>query len=231
MKLRKPTLYSVIITILVLVVFNLVCFITPLFTNSSVFWICYAFATAAIVVEALVIGITANKPGLKSKFFGLPILRTVWICFGTTIVLSLVYMMIEIFVSVPVWIVITSLSIVLVTAIIMLLTMDLAIDHIKKTDEHIRVKVLFIKSTEVKVRVCISKTETATVKKELFSLMEAIRYSDPMTNNDLESIEDDISLRVDNLPSFLSNENDAVAQIKRIKELLEERNEICKISK
>lgn len=72
-----------------------------------------------------------------------------------------------------------------------------------------------------------------SVKKELEKLAESFRFSDPVSSDATEEIENTIMEKLENLKiSISSSDSDEnIAKITELKNLLAERNRICKVSK
>lgn len=98
--MKKNTVRSALIGILLLVVYRVIVFVVP-FTHDGVFWTSYGFGWAAFVVLELgaYFGL-GRKDDAKSKFYGFPIVRLAMIYFGTQMVLGFVAMAVSV---VPVW--------------------------------------------------------------------------------------------------------------------------------
>jgi hypothetical protein len=73
----------------------------------------------------------------------------------------------------------------------------------------------------------------AEVKKELEKLVESFRFSDPVSNDTTEDIESIIMEKLENLKLGISSTSvdENIAKITELKNLLSERNRICKASK
>ena len=75
--------------------------------------------------------------------------------------------------------------------------------------------------------------ENPAVKKELEKLAEMFKYSDPVSNEKTESYENELYAKLEELRASLNvdTEEEIINSIKEIKNLLAERNRICKLSK
>ena len=87
--------------------------------------------------------------------------------------------------------------------------------------------IFFIKNLQVDMEILAGAEKDAKTKKALEQLAEKIRFSDPMSNEQLAVLEDKISLAVENLKSS----DDKMKIIEDLNLLLDERNRKCKILK
>ncbi len=102
-------------------------------------------------------------------------------------------------------------------------------EEIERVDEKVQQKVLYIQEIRVKLESVIDNTKNKEVLKELNKLKDLVRYSDPMSNEKVESLEEKILQNV-NLLSSLKDDEKPV-KIKEITKQVNERNRLVKIYK
>ncbi|MBQ9949706.1 MAG: hypothetical protein IJO93_03170 [Clostridia bacterium] len=92
---------------------------------------------------------------------------------------------------------------------------------------------MFIKSLTVDAESLMSRAKSETIKAECKKVYEAVRYSDPMSNGALVSIESDITIKFSKLSEAVISENsETVATLAdEIIILLGDRNKKCKLLK
>lgn len=88
-------------------------------------------------------------------------------------------------------------------------------------------KVFYIRQLQVEVELLASKETDPAVRTELNRLAEMIRYSDPMSHEQLAGLEEKISAKVAELKTA-ANRPELITELIS---LLEERNLKCKILK
>ena len=104
---------------------------------------------------------------------------------------------------------------------------DVGRSEIERVSAKVQEKTFYIKQLQADVEL-LASTETDTViKSALMQLAEKIRYSDPMSDEQLADIEDRIAVKIAELKSSA----DKVKIINELNSLLDERNRKIKISK
>ena len=104
---------------------------------------------------------------------------------------------------------------------------------VSEIDGKISTKTLFIKSLTVDAESLISRAKNENIKAECKKVYEAVRYSDPMSNDVLASIESDITIKFSRLSEAVISE-DLETVVKLADEiiiLLGDRNKKCKLLK
>ena len=84
-----------------------------------------------------------------------------------------------------------------------------------------------IKNLQVDIEILASAEKDAKTKEQLEQLAEKVRFSDPMSSEQLASLEEKISLAVENLKSS----GNKMKIIEELNLLLDKRNRKCKILK
>lgn len=201
------------------VLFNIIAFAVPT-AKTSVFLISYAFTFVAFAVQIAIWKLAFSKAKtLKSKFLGFPI-----------IYLGIIYLIIQLLAfgvflalpTIPNWIPIIACTLILGVLGICLITTEIGKEEVARVEAKVQRKVSTIKGLQVDVEL-IAETQTDTnVKTALEALAEKLKYSDPMSDESLAPIEDEIitkinALKVQSLPDILQS-------INRIELLISERN-------
>ena len=102
---------------------------------------------------------------------------------------------------------------------------DVGRTELEKVEQKVQGKVFYIKNLQVDIEILASAEKDTKTKEQLEQLAEKIRFSDPMSNEQLAVLEDKISLAVENLKSS----DDKMKIIEDLNLLLDERNRKCKI--
>lgn len=208
------------------ILFNVIAFAVPI-DKTSVFWIAYAFTVVAFAAQIGVWNLAFRKAEtLKSKFLGMPIIHV-----------GIVYLIIQliafsVFLALPwiaSWIPIIACVVILGISGICLITTEIGRDEVVRVEAKIQRKVSKIKSLQTDVEL-ISETQTdVEAKNALESLSEKLKYSDPMSDDSLVTLETDILVKVNTLKT--QSAADIPATVKQIEMLLSERNKKCKLLK
>lgn len=104
---------------------------------------------------------------------------------------------------------------------------DVGRTEIEKVEQKVQGKVFYIKNLQVDIEILASAEKDAKTKEQLEQLAEKVRFSDPMSSEQLASLEEKISLAVKNLKSS----GNKMKIIEELNLLLDERNRKCKILK
>ena len=97
----------------------------------------------------------------------------------------------------------------------------------------IKKKTFFIKSLIVDVDSILTRATTQEISSEIKTVYDAVRYSDPMSNEALSGVETQITLKISELTDCVEKaDTDAVKKLcKEIIILINDRNKKCKLLK
>lgn len=222
MKNKKSKGYLILGILFALI--SVIAFVIPTLKTAT-FWVAYFFTVVAFAVPIFLWEKKFKKnEELKSKFLGIPVIHV-----------GIVYLMLQViafsifiaFPLLPVWSVIVVCAIILGISAVCMITADVAIEEIKCIEAKIQKKVFYIKALQADVELLADAEKDATVKTELLGLAKKIRFSDPMSSEELIAIEEQITEKV----SELKVADDKIPLINGITMLLAERNKKCKLLK
>lgn len=223
MKTRKQT---IILSLILLALYNIAIFLIPSVKNVT-FWVAYCFSNLAIIISGLVILNELDEQSIEKKFKSMPV---VYIA-RTYLVLQLIMSFVEIFYPINYRYSILINIIILGLTIIGFTIVNVGKKEIQRVEEKVKEKVFFIKELQSDIELFADKIYDETTKKEVLSLAETIRFSDPMSHSQLASIENQINVKVQNLTQITDN-NEAIKQTcNEIQRLFAERNRKAKIYK
>lgn len=227
--------YYLIIWTLIVIAFNVIVFVVPRtiagvdrFTGS--FWVGYVFIMIMLVAQLGIGWLTFKEDNLTKLFYNISLIRISFIGMIAMGIVGMICMLIPIL---PVWVGIIICLLVLIFNAIALSSAHAAISTVEEIDKKIKGKTFFIKSLTVDVEMLKEKTSIPEIANELKSLYDAVRYSDPMSDDALASIESQITLLMSELSDAVEKADiDAVkSNVKNITVLLSERNKKCKLLK
>ena len=228
MKFTKNKGMSLAAVAIVLAVFNVIAFVIP-FERSGGFWTGYGFTTFALLLTAGVALYAVGREGIKSKFYGIPLVSVIWTYLIVQGIIGLLEMAIPV---IPYKYEIVLNVILLAICLIGLIGVNMGKEEIERIDAKVKEKVFYIKSLQGDVEGMASRAADSTVKKALKDLAEAIQYSDPMSSPQLAAIENKIEAKVSALDQNIGTDNDAVSTLcTEIQQLIAERNRKCKLLK
>ena len=229
--MKKSFKAYTIIWVIGLAFFNLVAFLAPTvikFTPS--FWLGYGFITLAFILH-LGTAYFSFKEDSKEKFF--LSISTLTISFITLICTTIVGVITMLVPTLPEWAGVLLCFACFGIGIAATLLAKTAGDAVSKIDEKVKVQTFFIKALTVDADTLVSQAKSAEIKAEVTKVYEAIRYSDPMSNDALAGAESQITLKFNQLQDAVAS-NDATAVQTLANELLiliKDRNSKCKLLK
>ncbi len=222
MKKNKGLAYAALL--ITFIIFNVIAFVAPT-AKTSTFWIAYAFSFIAFALQIVVWNIAfRGTKTLKSKFLGISLIAVGTIYFTVQIAAFAVFMF---FPTIANWIAIVVCSLILGISLICLIGTEVARDEIARVESKVEKKVFYIKSLQVDAEILANTETDPNIKAALIKLAEAIRFSDPMSNEALADLEKEIS---DKFAELKTAEN-KVEIIKVLDLLIIERNKKAKFLK
>jgi len=215
---------------IILAVFNVVVFVIP-FNKGGGFWSGYGFSMLAILLSAAVSFYAFDREGLKSKFYGVPLISVAWFYLVIQVIVGLIEMGLD-FIPIPFQFGIALNTILLGACLIGLITVEVGKEEIERIDAQVKEKVFYIKSLQADVE-SLTGRASDDMKKLLKDLAETIRYSDPMSSPQLSAIENKIEAKAAGLTEAVGNADGGgiKALCNELQQLFAERNRKCKILK
>lgn len=214
------------------VIFNLITFLPVVSTSSTE--ILYSFIVSYLFCDVMFItqlgcGYFALKTENKQKvFYNIPLLTTSFISLVTTIVVSIVLAVIP---DIPNWLTALVLVIITLFSVVSILKANFVSEEVSKLDEKIKVNTNFIKSLTAEAEALLLKATTEEAKTEVKKVYDAIRYSDPISNSLLASLESEILIKFKNFENVVKSNNSCYESANELLILIEERNNKNKILK
>lgn len=217
-----------------LALFNVISFVsvgwagTPKYTPS--FWIGYVFITLSFIGQIVCAYFALKDSDIKKTFYNVSLISTSY----TGLILSFVFGGLCMIISLlPYWVGIILCAIVLAFNIIAVVKASAVIDIVGEIDNKVETKIFFIKSLTVDAESLISRAKSENIKAECKKVYEAVRYSDPMSNGTLASIESKITITFAKLSeAVVSEDSEKVMTLAgEIIILLGDRNKKCKLLK
>lgn len=218
---------SLIAVFTLLVVYNVVAFVIP-FDRHGGFWTGYSFSMLAILITAAGAFYALGQEGMKSKFYGLPLVSVVWIYLTTQLVAGFIQMSIP---EIPLRYGIVVNVLLLGACLIGLITVNISKEEIERLDDKVKEKVFYIKSLLADVEGLEARASDESNKKDLKELVETIRYSDPMSSPQLASIENKIEAKVTALMENGADVDVTRAICNELQQLFAQRNRKCRLLK
>jgi hypothetical protein len=223
---KRLFIYAVLI---ILVLYNAIAFVIPIEKNGN-FWTGYLFTMLALLLSGGVCLYAFDKEGLQSKFYGWPLIIVLWNYLLIQMALGFVLLFVS---SIPTWIGVIISCVLLSACLVGLIATEAGKGEIDRMDAEIQEKTFLIKSFQINIDSMIDKTGNPSIKKSLKDLSEVFRYSDPVSNPKLGSLENKIEAKINVLEESLGNASfeEAAMICEEIQRLMVERNKKCKLLK
>lgn len=222
MKKNSSKGYAILAILFVLV--SVIAFAVPS-AKYATFWISYAFTVVAFAAQIVIWKLALGRAEfLKSKFFGFPVVYIGIVYLIAQIIALAVFLFIP---TLPIWSAVVACAVIAGASAVCMITSDIGRSEIERVSAKVQEKTFYIKQLQVEVELLAgAETDTAT-KSALTHLAEKIRYSDPVSNDQIADIEDRITAKVTELKSS----TDKVKIVDELNSLLDERNRKCKLLK
>lgn len=233
--MKKTFGFYAIIWVILLAVFNVVCFVSPseaggMTKFGGAFWVGYIFIILAFIGQLICAYFAFKADNLKKFFYNVPILSVSWAGLILTLIFGTICMAIP---NLPRWIGIIVCFAVLAFTAISVIKATAAGDIVSGIDEKIESKTSFIKALTADAESLISTAKTPEMKAATKKVYEAIRYSDPVSNSALSEINEQIQNQFSVFADAVKSEDSelAISSSDELVILIDSRNKKCKLMK
>lgn len=200
--------------------------------HEAPFWISYVFVLIAFAVAVIsVVGLGQSAVVLRDWLFGYPILRHCAIYLVLEVIVSVVFMLLEYQVG---WVLPFVIQILLLGIYgVLVLTCFISKSSIDQVHQKVQKKTQYIALLQAEAQTLCAKCSDPAVQAQCQKLAEAIRFSDPMSNDLLSALEQQLSATVAACSTALDMGNYELAGnlCEKAMVQLAERNAKCKALK
>ena len=222
--MKKNSTKGYVILGILFALISVIAFAIPT-TKTTTFWIAYAFTVVAFTAQIAIWKIALGKEDtLKSKFLGFPIVHIGIVYLILQIIAFAVFMFLP---MLPSWSVVVICSIIVGVSVVCMIATDTGDEEIKRVETKVQKKVFYIRELQADIELVSASEKDDEIKTALIQLAEKIRFSDPMSNEQLTDLENMISVKV----AELKTATNKAELITELNSLLDERNKKCKILK
>ncbi len=234
--MKKNFKFFSIIWIVGFVLFNAITFLIPneVFGitrfDKGVFWIAYALITLSFIAQLITAYKFIKDDSNEKMFLNIPLLRTGYMAIIVSIIVGMVFM---IFPVLPAWIGAIVCLLIAGYFVIACVKASAVANIVADIDEKVKTKTAFIRMAIVDAENIMARASTAEIKVETKKVYEALKYSDPMSNDLLNSVEQEIgNLLKEFKKAVTGSDNDNAIKIaSELLLLIKERNSKCKALK
>lgn len=221
--MKKNSTKGYVILGILFALISIIAFAVPT-VKTATFWIAYVFTAAAFAAQIIIWRTALGKETLKSKFLGFPVVHIGIVYTVIQVIAFAVFMFVP---TLPAWSVIVVCSVIAGISAVCMISADAGRNEIERVEAKVQKKVFYIRELQADIELLADNETNADVKKALTQLAEKIRFSDPMSNEQLADLEDKISTKIEELKTTSSQ----LEIITELNSLLDERNKKYKILK
>ena len=221
--MKKNSTKGYVILGILFALVSIIAFAVPT-AKTATFWIAYVFTAAAFAAQIIIWRTALGKEALKSKFLGFPVVH---IGIVYAIIQTVAFAVFLFAPTLPVWSAIVVCSIIAGVSAVYMISADAGRNEIERVEAKVQKKVFYIRELQADVELLADNETDADTKAALTQLAEKIRFSDPMSNEQLADLENIISDKIMELKTATNK----VEIVTEIISLLNERNKKCRILK
>lgn len=217
-----------------LAVFNVISFVVPITVNvnkfTPSFWIGYTFITIMFIAQLVCSIVFFKQDNNDKRFLNIPVISLSYTALIVSIIVGAVAMAVP---FIPYWVGIILDVLIVAFYAIAIISSKAAADTIENIDNKVKTQRFFIKSLTVDAESLLNQSKSDETKIIAKKVYEAIRYSDPMSNEALSSVESQITVKFNELSNAVIEDNKPTAEAigNELIILVNDRNKKCKLLK
>lgn len=193
--------------------------------KTPTFWIAYGFTVVAFAAQPFIWKTALGREkSLKSKFLGFPVIHIAVVYLAMQLITLIIFAFSP---TLPIWASIVVCVVVTGVSAICMITADTGRCEIERVETKVQKKVFYIKEIQAEIELLVDAETNAETKAALIRLAEKVRFSDPVSSEQLADLENAISDKVALLKT-LPDKNEIIGEIEL---LLSERNKKCIVMK
>ena len=217
-----------------LALFNVIAFVSAGWEDqekyTASFWVGYVFIMLAFVGQLVCAYLALREDDVKKLFYNIPLVTISYtglilsfICGGLCMLIS----------SLPYWVGVILCAAVLAFTAIAVIKASMAAELVSETDEKLKVSTALMKTLTAEAKGLEAKAQTEEIKAACKKAYEALRYSDPMSSEELAEAEGQIAEKLNELKAAVGTaDNESVNELTAVLlTLIKERNDKCKLLK
>ena len=222
--MKKNSSKGYLILGILFILVSVIAFAVPA-AKTAAFWISYAFTVVAFAAQIIIWNAALGRSeSLKSKFLGFSVVHIGIVYLVVQIIALIVLLFIP---TLPIWSAVVACAVIAGVSAACMIASDVGRSEIERVSAKAQQKTFYIKQLQADVELLANAESDAKVKAELLRLAEKIRYSDPMSHEQVAELEAQIAEKVSDLKAA-ANKGEIITEIHS---LLDEQNRKIKILK
>jgi hypothetical protein len=216
---------------ILLVLFNVIAFVSPGWTGvdkyTSSFWIGYVFITICFVGNLLCANSAFKADSARKLFYNVPLITISYTALIVSFVVGGLCMLLS---NLSYWLCVIVCAAVLALFAIAIVKANAAADLVERVDDKVKSQTSFIRNMIAEAESLMNRAKSLEVKSACKQVYEALRYSNPMSNDALSVIEEKITMKVDEFSSAVGADDAEKSEeiAGEIVILVADRNKKCK---
>ena len=232
--MKKGFKFYVLTWLVLVALFNVIAFVSVGWKGiekyTPAFWIGYVFISVSFIGQMLCSFVAFSAKSANKLFYNISLAKTSYAALIVSFIVGGLCMLIS---PLPEWIGILICAIILAVQILAVLKAAAVSDIVSGIDDKIKTKTFFIKYLTADAETLMASAKSVAVKAECKKVYEAIRYSDPMSNNVLAPVESQIATKFKEFSDVVKMDDaeKAVEIGNEVVVLVGDRNKKCKLLK
>lgn len=221
--------FYVVAWFILVAIFNVVAFVTPC-KISRTFWIGYIFITLSFIGQLVCAYVALKAENSKKLFLNLPLITISHSALILSIIVGTLFMAIP---NLPIWIGVIGCVLILGFNVIAIIKAAAAAETVNDVENKVAEQTEFIRTLTAEAQNLMNRANAPMLKNQCKKVYEALRYSDPVSNENLSDIENQIKDEFSVLSdAIISDDLDLTeSSTKEILELICQRNNQSKLYK
>ena len=227
----KNSTRSLIVIAIALVVFSVIAFAIP-FAHTTAFWVAYGFGALAILFQLYIFKVSfAGDGDTKSRFYGFPIARLGVYYLVAQLIVSVIEMALS--KVIPTGVTVAVNVLLLALAVVGCITVDAMRDEIIRQDAALKKNVGNMRELQSLSSALVGQCGDEALKPMLQKLADEFRYSDPVSSEKTQELEEDMKVQLGDIQQALvEGDSDGAKKLcGKLMGSLAERNRVCSVSK
>lgn len=229
--MKKNEIRSYIVLAIVFIAFSVISFAVP-FNRTNIFWLGYICGVIASAFQIYILKMSFFGEGnVKSKFYGFPIARIGLIYLAVQIIASFMEMALGKYI--PFGVVLIINVIVIAFALVGSIAADAMREEIERQDVKLKKDVTKMRNLQSLASTLEGQCSDESLKKTLGKMSEEFRFSDPVSSDSAESLEDDLLIQLKDVQkAIVDGDTESVRKLcESTISTLKERNRLCAVNK
>ena len=229
--MKKNALRGCTVLAILLAVFCVIAFAVP-FARTKGFWLGFGFGLFAILFQLYIFRSADTVNGsAKSRFYGFPVARIGVVYLAAQLAVSLAEMALA--KVLPAWAALTVNILLAALAVVGCITVTAMRDEILEQDGRLRKNVANMRELQSLSAALAGQCADEELRPALQKLADEFRYSDPVSSEQTQGLEEDMRSRLGDIEqALMDGDADGVKRLcARLTAALAERNRVCSVNK